>query len=62
MGDKMKKTSREIIEKGKSLAPDEMCLSMKIYLGHIDYLERKCDYLLIFEFCFLSIISKERNR
>lgn len=41
------KTTKEILEKGKSLAPDEMCLSMKIYLGHIAYLEGKCDYILI---------------
>ncbi len=41
------KTTKEILENGKSLVPDEMCLSMKIYLGHISYLEGKCDYLLI---------------
>lgn len=41
------KTTKEILEIGKSLAPDEMCLSMKIYLGHISYLEGKCDYILI---------------
>lgn len=41
------KTTKEILEIGKSLAPDEMCLSMKIYLGHIAVLEDKCDYILI---------------
>lgn len=41
------KTTTEILEKGKILAPDEMCLSMKIYLGHIAYLDGKCDYILI---------------
>lgn len=41
------KTTNEIINVGNSIAPDEMCLSMKIYLGHIDYLKDKCDYILI---------------
>lgn len=41
------KTTNEIINIGNSIAPDEMCLSMKIYLGHIDYLKDKCDYILI---------------
>lgn len=41
------KTTKEILEKGKRIAPDEMCLSMKIFLGHVDYLEGKCDYILI---------------
>ncbi len=41
------KTTHEILEIGKSLAPDEMCLSMKVYLGHISSLEGKCDYILI---------------
>lgn len=40
-------TSKSIIERGKALAPDEMCLSMKIYLGHISFLDGKCDYILI---------------
>lgn len=30
-----------------SRANDEMCLSFKIYLGHIDYLKDKCDYILV---------------
>ncbi len=40
-------TTKEIVEMGSHLAPDEMCLSMKIYLGHIAYLQDKCDYILI---------------
>ncbi len=40
-------TTQEIVDRGISLAPDEMCLSMKIYLGHLDYLEGKCDYLFV---------------
>lgn len=41
------KTNKEILDKGIMIAPDEMCLSMKIYLGHVDYLKDKCDYILI---------------
>jgi len=41
------KTTKEILEIGKSIAPDEMCLSMKIYLGHVACLEGKCDYILV---------------
>ncbi len=40
-------TNREIMEKGNKIANDEMCLSMKNLLGHVFYLEDKCDYLLI---------------
>ena len=32
-------TNKEIINIGSSIANDEMCLSFKIYLGHIDYLK-----------------------
>lgn len=41
------KTNKEIIMKGTSIANDEMCLALKTYLGHIDYLKDKCDYILI---------------
>lgn len=41
------KTNLEIMEKGIKYANDEMCLSMKNLLGHIAYLEGKCDYILI---------------
>lgn len=40
-------TNKEIISNGCRLANDEMCLSLKIYLGHIDYLKDKCNYILI---------------
>lgn len=40
-------TNIDILNKGSSIANDEMCLSLKIYLGHIDYLKDKCDYILI---------------
>ena len=41
------KTNKQIIEKGINISNDEMCLALKIYLGHIDYLKDKCDYILI---------------
>lgn len=40
-------TNREIEKRGIDRAIDEMCLSMKIYLGHVDYLIGKCDYVLV---------------
>lgn len=41
------KTNREILERGIKLSSDEMCLSFKNYIGHVDYLKDKCDYILI---------------
>ena len=41
------KTTEEILKKGSALAIDEMCLAMKVYLGHIDYLKDKCEYILV---------------
>ncbi len=40
-------TNKEIVNMGVSNSVDESCLSAKIYLGHILYLQDKCDYLLI---------------
>lgn len=40
-------TNKEIIDKGSFYASDEMCLSLKIFLGHIDNIKDKCDYILI---------------
>ncbi len=40
-------TNEEILTLGKNISPTEMCLSMKIYLGHLSYLDGKCDYLLV---------------
>lgn len=40
-------TNRKIIEDGIKYAPDEMCLSMKNYIGHVYYLKDKCDYILV---------------
>lgn len=40
-------TNKDIIDKGNFYASDEMCLSLKIFLGHIASLQDKCDYLLV---------------
>lgn len=41
------KTNKEIMELGVKYANDEMCLSLKNYLGHVAYLENKVDYIVI---------------
>ena len=41
------KTTKKMIEEGMKYAPDEMCLSMKNYIGHVAYLKDKCDYILV---------------
>ena len=40
-------TDKEIIKLGSEIANDEMCLSMKIFLGHVSKLQSICDYILI---------------
>lgn len=40
-------TNKNIVNEGINKACDEMCLSLKIYLGHVDYLKDKCDYILV---------------
>lgn len=40
-------TNKEIFNRGMENAIDEACLSSKIYLGHVDYLIGKCDYILV---------------
>lgn len=40
-------TNKEIINDGINYTNDEMCLALKIYMGHINYLKDKCDYILI---------------
>ena len=40
-------TNKEIIEKGSSLSIDEACLSTKIFIGHVNTLIGKCDYILV---------------
>lgn len=50
------KTNKEILENGKKLSMDEACLSLKIYMGHIDYLKDKADYILV-----PRIVSLQKN-
>ena len=40
-------TNKKILEKGANLAIDESCLSLKIFLGHIDSLKGKADYIFV---------------
>lgn len=40
-------TNKEIMDLGLKYSTDEMCLSMKNFIGHIAYLQGKCDYILI---------------
>ena len=40
-------TTKEIMDLGLKYSTDEMCISMKNYIGHIAYLKDKCDYVLI---------------
>lgn len=40
-------TTKEIMNLGLKYSTDEMCISMKNYIGHIAYLKDKCDYVLI---------------
>lgn len=40
-------TNKEIMDLGLRYGTDEMCLSLKNYIGHIAYLKDKCDYILI---------------
>lgn len=40
-------TSRKILDQGSALAAYETCLSVKIFLGHVQELVGSCDYILI---------------
>lgn len=42
-----KETDFEILNMGKKLSIDECCLSLKIFIGHVNYLTKKVDYILI---------------
>lgn len=44
-------TNRHIIESGVNNTIDECCLSYKIYVGHVLYLSKKCDYILVSRIC-----------
>lgn len=41
------KTNKEILDLGIKYSVDEMCLSLKNYIGHVIYLKDKSDYVLI---------------
>lgn len=40
-------TNREIIAAGSGVSIDESCLSSKIYLGHVEWLIGRCDFILV---------------
>ncbi|MBQ9181265.1 MAG: hypothetical protein IJ134_01315 [Bacilli bacterium] len=40
-------TNKEILQNGINYSNDEMCLSLKLYLGHVNYLKDKCDYIIV---------------
>jgi predicted nucleotide-binding protein (sugar kinase/HSP70/actin superfamily) len=40
-------TNKEILTNGINYSIDENCLSFKIYMGHINYLKDKVDYVLV---------------
>lgn len=40
-------TNKEILDLGMKYSSDEMCLSLKNYIGHVAHLKDKCDYILI---------------
>jgi predicted nucleotide-binding protein (sugar kinase/HSP70/actin superfamily) len=42
-----KVTDKDILSIGNSYAIDEACLSLKIYLGHVNYLVDKADFILV---------------
>ncbi len=42
-----KNSDKELLENGENLAVDEACLALKLFLGHVNYLKDKCDYILI---------------
>ncbi|MFA5408668.1 MAG: acyl-CoA dehydratase activase-related protein, partial [Bacilli bacterium] len=42
-----KATDKEMLAVGKGYAIDEACLSLKVYLGHVNYLIDKVDYILV---------------
>lgn len=40
-------STKKTLEDGKKYAPSESCISLKLFLGHINNLKDKCDYILI---------------
>jgi len=44
-------TNHQILELGIKNTIDECCLSYKIYIGHVLYLSKKTDYILVLRIC-----------
>ena len=42
-----KEVTKETIKKGTSMAPDETCLSLKIFIGEVMELKDKCNAIFI---------------
>ncbi|MBQ7140182.1 MAG: hypothetical protein IJO32_01610 [Bacilli bacterium] len=40
-------SNKNIIELGKKHSTDETCIPFKIYMGHVNSLKNKCDYILV---------------
>lgn len=40
-------TNRDILNNGLKYSIDESCLSSKVFIGHVEYLRDKCDYIFI---------------
>ena len=40
-------TNKKIMDDGIRLSQDEACVSLKIFLGHVNFLVDKCDYILV---------------
>ena len=40
-------TNKDILNKGNNITNDEACLSLKVFMGHVDNLIGKCDYIFI---------------
>lgn len=42
-----KDSNLKILEDGKNKCIDEACLSLKLFMGHVNHLKDKCDYIFI---------------
>lgn len=40
-------SNKELLKRGSKLINDEACLSLKLHIGHVDYLKDKCDFIFI---------------
>lgn len=51
-------TNKDIMDRGIKVSNDEMCLALKNYLGHIDYLKDKCNYILVPRICNYKVSNQ----